>query len=144
MEETNNRVTRSSASAAPATAPRSASALASLPPLVNTTAPAGAPVSRATCSLAVSMRARAARPAPCTEDAFPHAPSAASIARRALSRRGEFALWSRYAITPLASCRHTRRRRGIRGAGGACAPQHPALQHIGQGYGFQKHFDLAP
>ena len=77
--------------------PRSASALASVPPEVNTTERGGTPKLRASSSRAASTRLRAARPSPWTEEALPPASSAAIIACRACGRSGLDALWSRYA-----------------------------------------------
>ncbi|MEJ0043512.1 MAG: hypothetical protein WDM81_15410 [Rhizomicrobium sp.] len=80
------------AARAPATAPRSASALASVPPLVNTTSPALAPAKAATCSRASATRAATARPAAWPEDGLPHRSSALSTEAFASGRSGDVAL----------------------------------------------------
>jgi hypothetical protein len=69
--------------------------LASVPPEVKVTFFASAPTSAATCVRAFSITARAARPSACTDDAFPVAASAATMASRAASHSGAVAFQSK-------------------------------------------------
>ncbi len=78
-----------------ATALSMARALASVPPLVKITVEAGAAIKAATSALACSTRARAARPAACTDEGFPPSSSARATAAAASGRTGDVALWSR-------------------------------------------------
>ncbi len=67
--------------------------LASVPPLVKTTAAGAAPASAATWMRASSIIARAARPKLCTDDGLPAARvNACCIASSAASRNGVVAL----------------------------------------------------
>ena len=75
-----------------ATALSMARALASVPPLVKTTVEAGAAIRAATSALACSTRARAARPAACTEDGLPTLARACATASAASGRTGAVAL----------------------------------------------------
>ena len=68
---------------------------ASVPPPVNTTSPGCASSASASCSRASSRSARAWRPEPWRELAFPVTSRAASMADRASSRSGVEAAWSR-------------------------------------------------
>jgi len=72
-----------------------ARALASVPPPVKTTVEAGAAIRAATSTRACSIRARAARPAACTDDGLPTVPSAWATAAAASGRTRVVALWSR-------------------------------------------------
>jgi len=72
--------------------PRSARALASVPPPVKTTPAGGAPASVATASRASSSRRRAARPKAWTEDGLPTVESAFATASAASGRTGVVAL----------------------------------------------------
>ena len=92
MAETNSRVIRAPASTAPCTAPHRANALASEPPLVKTTSWTRAPAKAATFSRASSIKARAARPPVCTEEALPQTVRARSAAAIASARKGDVAL----------------------------------------------------
>ena len=65
---------------------------ASVPPPVNVTSLASPPTSRAISLRAVSIRRRASRPSPCTDEALPTAASASTIAARASGRSGAVAL----------------------------------------------------
>ena len=73
----------------------SASAAASVAPLVKITFSGVAPTAAATSARAASTIARACRPSACTEEAFAAAPSAATIASRASGSSGAPALASR-------------------------------------------------
>ena len=80
----------------------SASATASVAPLVKITAAGSAPTSAAiaadrwvTDGNKSATRARAARPSAWIEEALPVSAKAAAIAARASGRSGEVALWSR-------------------------------------------------
>ncbi len=70
--------------------------LASEPPLVNTTSVGCAPTAAATCSRAVSMAARAARPYSWRLEALPQRSLRnGSIASNTRASSGVVALWSR-------------------------------------------------
>ena len=78
-----------------ATALSIASALASVPPLVNTTVEAGAAIRAATSERACSSTACAARPAAWTDDGLPTRSRTAVTAAMASGRTRAVALWSR-------------------------------------------------
>ena len=75
--------------------PFSASARASVPPLVKIRLSGSAPAQRASVSRAPSRTAFAARPPLCTDDGLPVSVSTSAMAARAATQTGVVAAWSR-------------------------------------------------